>query len=294
MLKWLLREHAQAVLDLLGLRDVVIVGPAPTELADVTIRGHLLDYLLVLADGRYLHLEPQSQPAELDRLHVYDAVLYRQDHRRIWTVVVYAGTVRQAADTLDTGAALYRVQNVYLGRYDGDAALAGLAAKVAAGEALSRDDVVTLAFIPLMGLRARSMESAALDALRLARGIGEAAERRGCMAAIVGLSSRVLDEEAAARLMREVREMPDLLVELLAEGRAKGRAEGEAKGRAEGEANGRAESVLLALRMRLGRVPNAVEQRVRAESRLDVLDAWLKAALDVTSIEAFTAALAGD
>ena len=62
----------------------------------------------------------------MEPLPVADAVFYRQDHRRIRTVVVYAGTVRWAADTLGNGAALYRVANVYLGWYDGEAALTGL------------------------------------------------------------------------------------------------------------------------------------------------------------------------
>ena len=296
VLKWLLRENARPVLDLLGLRDVAtVLGPAPTALADVTVRGHVLDYLLALEDGTYLHLEPQSHPADLDRLLVYDALLYRQDHRRIRTVVVYAGPVRQAADTLDAGCARYRVENVYLGALDGDAVLADLGAKVAAGEALTRDDVVRLAFVPLMGLRQKSIAAAATEALRLARGIGEAAERRGCLAAIVGLASRVLDEAEAATLLRGVHEMPDLLAELLSEGMQKGLEKGLEKGlkkgRHEGRAEGLAESILLAVRMRLGGVPSALEQRVRAERRPEVLEVWLKAALAAPSPEALLAAM---
>lgn len=51
VLKWLWREQAQATLDLLGLGEVVVADPAPTELADVTILGHLLDYLPVRTAG---------------------------------------------------------------------------------------------------------------------------------------------------------------------------------------------------------------------------------------------------
>ena len=101
----------------------------------------------------------------MEPLPVADAVFYRQDRRRIRTVEVHAGTVRWAADTLGNGAALYRVANVYLGWYDGEAAFAGLAAKVAAGEALSRNGAVHLAFIPLLGLRERCLQAAAVEAL---------------------------------------------------------------------------------------------------------------------------------
>ena len=50
-------------------------------------------------------------------------------------------------------------------------------------------------------------------------------------------------------------------------------------------------ALLLAVLVRLGGVPSALEQRVRAERRPEVLEIWLKAALAVTSLEALLAAM---
>ena len=71
--------------------------------------------------------------------------------------------------------------------------------------------------------------------------------------------------------------------EIFEEGEAKGRADGEAKGRADGEVKGKVEAktdmLLRILMRRFHFVDDLLSQRIRAETRLEVLDAWLDEAV---------------
>jgi len=66
---------------------------------------------------------------------------------------------------------------------------------------------------------------------------------------------------------------------------AKGRAEGVAEGRAEGVAEGRAEALLAVLQARGLRVSDEVRARVFACTDVAQLDAWVRKAVTVTSVD---------
>jgi hypothetical protein len=66
---------------------------------------------------------------------------------------------------------------------------------------------------------------------------------------------------------------------------AKGRAEGEATGRAAGEAKGRAEALLAVLQARGLQVSDEVRGRVLGCTDVAQLDAWVRKAVSVTSVD---------
>lgn len=71
-----------------------------------------------------------------------------------------------------------------------------------------------------------------------------------------------------------------------AQGKAEGRAEGITQGRAEGIAQGKAEDILQLLGD-LGDISDTLKNQIQAETDLQVLRSWLKAAAGAQSISEF-------
>jgi hypothetical protein len=266
----------------LGIDAPPATAVMPTELPAVSIRMQVLDYLVELADGSCLHLEFQStsQRHDLVRFLLYDARLYERDRRRIRTVVIYTGGVRQAPRAVDAGCLGYRVENVYLSRLDGHLHLVELKER-AATAGLSADDALEIAVLILMRHRGRSAYEVALEATNLAAALPEEV-RDDCRSAVLGFAERYLTDHELRGVM-EVDAMAGLVSRMIAEGEAKGKAEGKA----EGEAKGRAEDVVLVLGERFGEVPAGLAERIRGQHDLATLRRWMVAALRAASLADF-------
>ena len=88
--------------------------------------------------------------------------------------------------------------------------------------------------------------------------------------------------EAGVRYMQLWEE----LAEQRNEGREEGRREGKREGRREGRISERAESIQEFLE-ELGKVPEALQEKIKAERNLATLKDWTKKAAKAESIEAF-------
>jgi hypothetical protein len=86
---------------------------------------------------------------DLKRFMVSDAILYDKSSEPIKTIVVYSGAIEKAKTSLDCGSIKYEVQPFYLAKLDGDASYAGLRGKIAAGEKLTKQDIMSIVFLPL-------------------------------------------------------------------------------------------------------------------------------------------------
>ena len=255
-----------------------IRAPAPTALKGIIDRE--MDYLFHLATDEYFHLEFQDRAdaSTLRRFLLYDALLLERDRRRVHTAVVYTGAVRTAPPHVDGGSLFYRVQNVFLREFDGEATLRALRSEVAGGRRLNRTEALELALLPLMRLGALSMEGAAQQALELLRGVENARERAILAGTVIGLCSRFVTHDAVRRLIdvaRTTTPFDDLLAEVEARGIAKGRAEG------------RADAILHLLRGRFRDPGDALVARIRAEQNSERLVRWLDLAVHCESLAEF-------
>ena len=139
-----------------GLGWVDVTGVAATEVAKVRAREQRLDFLFLLAGGSYLHLEFQSTtPADLRRFLAYDALLHERDGRSIRTVVFYSNGITTAQSGINSGAILYRVDNVFFAEFDADVRLDRLIAK-AGREPFTPEDQLDLIFLAHMSSADRS------------------------------------------------------------------------------------------------------------------------------------------
>ncbi|HWE60879.1 MAG TPA: hypothetical protein VHB98_04140, partial [Chloroflexota bacterium] len=136
----------------LGLDLPPIVEPLPAELPTLEVRAEQADRFYRLADLSILHLEFQMTVAEGDLRRFYDSqyVAGKHHNTEVYTVVIYGAGITSAPQTLRRGSATYTVRQVFLGTQDGEAVVARLRERVAAGEPITAEERVRLMLLPLM------------------------------------------------------------------------------------------------------------------------------------------------
>ncbi|WP_229776375.1 hypothetical protein [Alicyclobacillus cellulosilyticus] len=195
--------------------------PLPTELPAHTLR---IDKAWRMRDGRIFHLEFQStREPTLHRFFEYDVRLARAYKADVRTVVLYHSGVTSAPEELNIGVAMYRVENVYLSKLDGDEALAAVETHLQAGM-WEPGDRLRLALAMNMNVHdeARAFERV----LALIPAVPDETERDLVTSAILALGDQTLNDVQRALLRRELRKVSKIAQELYQEGRQEGRQEG--------------------------------------------------------------------
>ena len=131
---------------------VTLSADARTELLHIHVQRNINDWILILDDGSYLHIEFQSDydSQDLVRFMISDATLYFKVRKRIRTIVVYTADIKSTATTLDAGVFQYKVEPFYMSELNGDDRYEALRVKVDAGERLSKQDLMSIVFLPMM------------------------------------------------------------------------------------------------------------------------------------------------
>lgn len=228
--KHLTGAFPEDALSVFGIPGLHVVRALPTELDTVDIRQGLMDIVLELRDAQLLHMEFQSsKEPSLDRFLVYDAHLYAQFHQTIRTIVLYIGDVGHGPEEVNAGAIRYRVENVYLREFDGDAVLDTIERHLAEGD-WDVQDRIRLAFALHMNFERLTREQAFDKVVEITRKIPDRLEQNYVTALILGLSGRELSDKQEEQL-KEVLRMTDVVREIEHEaeerGVRRGRQEGE-------------------------------------------------------------------
>ena len=129
-----------------------IVASARTEFSHIPIQRKTGDWWWETDDGWYLHFEFQSDydKNDMPRFMITDAMVYFKTGKRVKTIVVYSADVKETITTLDAGAIQYNVEAFHMSTLDGDKAYAEIKAKVDAGEPLTKQDLMSIVFLPMM------------------------------------------------------------------------------------------------------------------------------------------------
>lgn len=126
---------------------------APTELIELTIHTLYMDFTFLTKQGFYVHIEFQTTEtdrSDLLRFRSYEAILGNQTGKDVLTYVIYSGGITHTKTELNCGFYTYRVEPVYLSKFDADKLLKYLKEKNLSGEPLTEDDFANLALVPLM------------------------------------------------------------------------------------------------------------------------------------------------
>lgn len=227
IMKALMGTFSDNALGVLGVKDVELVAALPTELNSL---AQQIDMAWLTQSGEVFHLEFQTtRESTLHRFLEYDARLARQYQTTVRTVVLYHNRVTDAPEELNIGTAQYRVENVYLNQFDGDAVLHAIERNLDFGT-WTPSDRVQLALALNMRFSRQSEAQAMDQVLSLVGRVTEPQERDFICAALIGLTNRVLSESEWLRMKKELKKMSDMARELYDDGRQDGREEGRQEG----------------------------------------------------------------
>lgn len=217
ILKELVGTFSDGALKVLGLEGVDVVRSLPTELAKVGTQE--VDLAFEMANGSVLHVEFQTtRERTLHRFLSYDVELATKHLTKVRTVVLYVGDIADAPEEMDIGTAVYRVENIFLSKFDGDAALQTVDRHLSTGE-WTAEDRIRLAFALHMRYPHTSKHLVFERVLELIERIPEIRERDYVAAVLVGLSDRILSTSERVRLKEGLMRMTELAKEIFEDGR---------------------------------------------------------------------------
>jgi len=165
-----------------GLEIVVAYGGVVYGLFTFGSGGSLDGYPTLISD---------QQQALSGLFANYNLAVATQYGVPVYTVVLYGARIRSARDTLRLGSLTFTVQNILVGREDGDATLRRLHEKAARGEPFTPGDRIDLVLSPLMRHR-RPLNSVLPDAVELSNHLPEG-QQGPAAAALIGLTYYYID-----------------------------------------------------------------------------------------------------
>lgn len=213
-------QFKEKALDFYGIHTAPIVRVKATELPTITVSDRRMDFLFLLADDTYLHLEFQTtfNEQDLDRFLQYDVSAYEKYKKPIQTVVIYGAGVEEALECKNYGSVKYKTKAVFMNNYDGDQMMQKLWTKVENGEELTETDELNLIFLPLMRSSVSRSERA-IETVELTKRIADEEKQVRLLATIIAISDKFIDQQYVEKLV-EVLGMAKVLREVEKRARA--------------------------------------------------------------------------
>ena len=211
--------------------DIKIIAPAETEIKNINIITNAMDYLFYTDDDEYLHFEFQTtkKKDDISRFLYYDASLYYKNKKKINTLVVYSSDIKDVITDLNCGSIKYNIKSFYMNNLDGDLKIDYLREKIENNSPLSKQDIMTLSFIPLMASK-KSKSEITLESIDLARNIPSDKEKNNCLMLLYALFDKFGDDSSKKRF-KEAVGMTDVGRMIFEEGKEEGREEGREEGK---------------------------------------------------------------
>ena len=142
------------------ISGTTLSAEARNELTHIHVQRNIIDWLLEADDDSFIHFEFQSDydKDDLSRFMVTDAILYNQKRKPIRTIVIYTAEIKETETSFNAGSIQYNVEAFYMSALDGDKTYADIKVKVVAGESLTKQDLMSIVFLPMMKSRVDKIE----------------------------------------------------------------------------------------------------------------------------------------
>ena len=268
-------------LEFYGLKTAPIMRAEPADLPQIKIDERRMDFVFYLVDDTYLHIEFQTtfKKEDLDRFKLYDALLYEEKKKPVYTAIIYGAGIDDSPTELNYGSLKYIVQAVYMGKYDGDNIYSELKEKINQSGTLSSIDKLNLIFLPLMK-NSVDKSQRAIDAIEIAQNITDKKEQLFLIGCLIGISDKFIDEAYVQKMM-EVMKMTRVLQRLYKEFKEEGRIEGKA----EGISSGKQEDVIKLLKKKFKTLPEPLADKIKSINSVEKLEEILLSILDISSLD---------
>ncbi|AGK95980.1 DUF4351 domain-containing protein [Clostridium pasteurianum] len=210
-----------------------IVSSARTELKNLQITTAFMDYTFLLDDNSFVHLEFQTtdKKDDLSRFLAYDAALHYKENKNVNTIVVYSSDIKKAVTSINIGSIKYSVKAFYMNSIDGDKKLDYLRNKIYNNEILTKQDILTLVFLPIMS-STKNKTDRIVDAITLSKSIKDKEAESNSLALLYAFAEKFVSKENMNKI-KEVFRMTELGKLLKQEGIEEGRKQGIEEGRKE-------------------------------------------------------------
>lgn len=204
-------------LEFYGVKSAKIKELVNIELPIADVSKNTMDFVFLLEDNSYLHLEFQTKFNNNDLLRFirYDTRLFERDGRNVHTVVIYSSEVKTASASLNIGSVVYMPDIVMMDDFDGAAILAGLEAKAQADEEFSDADIINLILLPLMRNNDIPRIRLAVRSIELAQvAVKDRIKRDACIASAYAFAEKYLNSADIKRI-KELLMMTDVITEII-------------------------------------------------------------------------------
>ena len=125
-----------------------------TEIVVLEALNLHMDYTFLMEDETYIHFEFQTTnkgKKDLRRFRAYEALLSLQKEKDVTTYVVYSNNIKKATSSLETGISKFNVKSIFMSEKNGDLIFEELEKKINNKEKLTKQELISLAFTPIMG-----------------------------------------------------------------------------------------------------------------------------------------------
>ncbi|ABR34425.1 MULTISPECIES: hypothetical protein [Clostridium] len=207
--------------------DKKVKDTGSTEIVVLEIKNMLMDYTFLMEDDSYIHFEFQTTNKgieDLRRFRTYESLLNFQTGKDVVTYVVYSGDIKDPISEYYSGINSYKVNAISMANKDGDAIFNDIINKINDKEELSKQDIISLTFTPIMGGKL-SKSDKIINAIRVVKDIDKD-YRYDVESILYAFASKFLEGKDLEKVREEIK-MTELGRSLIKEGKLEGKLEGK-------------------------------------------------------------------
>ena len=250
-----------------------------TEIVVLEALNLHMDYTFLMEDDTYIHFEFQTTnkgKKDLRRFRAYEALLSLQKEKDVTTYVVYSNNIKKAMSSLETGISKFNVKSIFMSEKNGDLIFEELEKKINNKEKLTKQELVSLAFTPIMGGKLTKAEKI-IKSIRIVKS-SNSEYKYDIESMLYAFADKFLKGKDLQRVKEEI-SMTELGRMLIEDGRTEGRIEGRTEGRTEGKI----ETLIKLLIKKFGFLSEEYKNKISKLSS-ETIDIILMEIFDIKSI----------
>ena len=254
-----------------------------TEIVVLEALNLHMDYTFLMEDDTYIHFEFQTTnkgKKDLRRFRAYEALLSLQKEKDVTTYVVYSNNIKKAMSSLETGISKFNVKSIFMSEKNGDLIFEELEKKINNKEKLTKQELISLAFTPIMGGKLTKAEKI-IKSIRIVKS-SENEYKYDIESMLYAFADKFLKGKDLQRVKEEI-SMTELGRMLIEDGRTEGRIEGRIEGRTEGRTEGKIETLIKLLIKKFGFLSEEYKNKISKLSS-ETIDIILMEIFDIKSI----------
>ena len=254
-----------------------------TEIVVLEALNLHMDYTFLMEDDTYIHFEFQTTnkgKKDLRRFRAYEALLSLQKEKDVITYVVYSNNIKKAMSSLETGISKFNVKSIFMSEKNGDLIFEELEKKINNKEKLTKQELISLAFTPIMGGKLTKVEKI-IKSIRIVKS-SDSEYKYDIESMLYAFADKFFIVKDLQRVKEEI-SMTELGRMLIEDGRTEGRIEGRIEGRTEGRTEGKIETLIKLLIKKFGFLSEEYKNKISKLSS-ETIDIILMEIFDIKSI----------